>query len=82
MERISVISSTLKSIGYDPASKTLEIEFLAKGPKQSVYTYHPVTAAEYAELMTAPSIGGWFSAHIKNNLSISYKRVETTEETI
>lgn len=79
MERTPVVSSTLKGIGYDPTTKTLEIEFITKGDKPSIYTYYPVTAAEYAELMLADSCGKWFSQHIKNNLSIHYNKVEIKE---
>ena len=61
MERASVASSNLISIGYDPASETLEVEF-----KGGVYQYYNVPQFMYDQLMQAPSLGIFFNANIKN----------------
>lgn len=61
MNRQSVSSSNLRSVGYDSSTNTLEIEFNSGG----VYQYHGVPPAIYQKLMHAPSHGKYFHAHIK-----------------
>jgi hypothetical protein len=61
MNRISVSSSHLVSVGYDPLSHTLEIEF----KDGSVYQYYNVPSAIYQGLMNASSQGIYFHAHIE-----------------
>jgi hypothetical protein len=63
MERESVSSSNIASIGYDPASETLEVEFLKTG---RVYQYYNVPQFMYDRLRQAPSVGVFFNAEIKN----------------
>lgn len=63
MEREQVESTNLASVGYDPNSETLEVEFLKSG---DVYQYFNVPAFEYEQLLSANSIGGYFSANIRN----------------
>ena len=62
MERKSVSSSSLISVGYDPNSETLEVEF-----KNGVYEYYNVPQFMYDRLMEAGSIGTFFNAEIKNS---------------
>ena len=62
MERQTVSSSNIRSIGYDSKSTTLEIEFLSGG----VYQHFNVPQSVYNELMTGPSHGSYFHHHIKN----------------
>ncbi len=62
MERTSVSSSDLVSVGYDNESSTLEVEF----KKGSVYQYSGVPQEDYLNLMSAPSHGRYFNANIKN----------------
>ncbi len=62
MNRNSVVSSNIVSIGYDPTRMILEIEF--KGG--SVYEYSNVPLDEYERLMAVGSHGRYFAAHIKN----------------
>jgi hypothetical protein len=62
MDRQAVTSSNLKSVGYDPAKRVLEIEF----QNGRVYRYHNVPAEEYDELMKAPSLGRYFIANIRD----------------
>jgi hypothetical protein len=61
MLRHFVVSSDLKSAGYDPATRTLEIEFHSGG----VYQYSGVSEWVYQALMAAPSHGRYFHANIK-----------------
>jgi hypothetical protein len=67
MERISVSSSNLSSIGYDADSQTLEIEF----HNGRLYQYAGVPEGEYEGLMSAASQGIYFNANIKNNYPCS-----------
>ncbi|MAZ72344.1 MAG: KTSC domain-containing protein [Flavobacteriaceae bacterium] len=63
MERQAVRSSNLASIGYDPSSQILEVEF--HGGR--LYEFYDVPASEYRALMNASSHGKYFNANIKNN---------------
>lgn len=67
MERKSVSSSNIDSIGYDADSATLEIAFLSGG----LYQYYDVPEYVYDELMSAGSHGSYFAAKIKNVYSYS-----------
>jgi hypothetical protein len=51
MNRQLVSSSNLLSVGYDPASQTLEVEF----QDGSVYQYYNVGQSMHDQLMAAPS---------------------------
>ena len=62
MNRESVESSDLNSVGYDPSTKTLEIEFHSGG----IYQYFDVPENIHSELMSAPSKGKYFHKFIKN----------------
>ncbi|CAM3720491.1 KTSC domain-containing protein [Rahnella victoriana] len=63
MQRVNVVSSNILSIGYDPNTDTLEIEFLNGG----IYEYYNVSQDIHIELMNAPSIGSYFNRNIRNN---------------
>jgi hypothetical protein len=63
MDRVSVNSSNVAEIGYDPSSMTLEIAF----NNGNVYQYFDVPEAVYDELMRAESIGKFLNANIKDN---------------
>lgn len=63
MERTSVSSSNLRSIGYEPDTSTLEVEF----NNGRLYQYHGVPQQVYDALMQASSHGSYFNAHIKNS---------------
>ncbi len=62
MERVSVSSSNIRAIGYDPSTSTLEVEFTTG----SIYQYHGVPQEEYDALINAASKGKYFGANIKN----------------
>ncbi len=69
MLRQPVTSSHLQSVGYDPASRILEVEFT----NGSIYQYTGVPAAIYQELMAAPSHGTYFAQYIRTRYP--YKRI-------
>jgi uncharacterized protein len=62
MQRTAVVSSNLSSVGYDPETQVLEIEFLNGG----VYQYYGVPADVYSGLMGAGSKGAYHADFIKD----------------
>ena len=63
MKRVPVTSTTIESVGYDAASRTLEIEFKSRG---SVYQYFDVPGQVHAALMASqPHPGTFLHANIK-----------------
>ena len=69
MDRQSVVSSNLNSVGYDEESQVLEIEF----SNGSVYEYSGVPASVYEELMSASSHGSYHYNNIRN--TYNYNRI-------
>lgn len=69
MQRYSVASSNLASVGYEVTSQTLEVEFL----NGSVYQYYNVPQNIYDELMRAGSKGRFLNTYVKN--AFPYSRV-------
>jgi hypothetical protein len=61
MDRIAVISSTIRSIGYDAESAVLEVEFQSG----KVYQYTGVPPHTYDGIMRADSKGRYLNAQIK-----------------
>lgn len=69
MERYSVASSNIASIGYDAPSQTLEIEF----QNGTIYQYYGVSENIYEQLMQEGSKGRFLNTYIKN--AYGYSRV-------
>jgi hypothetical protein len=67
VEREPVSSSNIASVGYDPGSETLEVEFL----DGYVYQYYNVPQGIYDELMGAPSKGKFLAYQIKDRFPFS-----------
>lgn len=63
--RERVESTSLRSVGYDPASHTLDIEFRSG----RVYRYFQVPPSLHEALMAASSKGRFFVAQIRNRFS-------------
>ena len=63
MNRTPVTSSNVASVGYDPGTMTLEVEF----KNGSVYQYFDVPEAVYQELKSAASVGTYLNQSIKNS---------------
>lgn len=62
MLREVVSSSSLRSIGYDARTRTLEVEF-ASG---SVYRYGPVPSEVWSALRRADSKGKYFQEFVRD----------------
>ena len=67
MQRQDVTSTMIKSIGFDPESSTLEIEFNS-GP---VWQYFDYPESNWYEFEATESKGKFFHREIKNNYSES-----------
>lgn len=65
MERTTVTSTDIRSIGYDADSQMLEVEFNTG----AVYQYSGVPSAENDGIMSADSKGKYLHANIKNRYS-------------
>jgi len=62
LRRVDVVSSNIKSIGYDENDRILEIVF--KGDR--IYQYIGVPLVVYTSLMNAQSHGKYFHSNIKD----------------
>jgi hypothetical protein len=69
MNRQSVKSSNVKSIGYDELKQVLEVEF----NNGTIYQYLKVPENIYINVITAPSIGS--AIHSVLNGRFSYRKV-------
>jgi hypothetical protein len=67
MDREFVTSSNVRSIGYDPTSQTLEVEF----QNSFVYQYYNVPAHVFEALIAAGSKGQFINSQIKNMYAFS-----------
>lgn len=65
MKRINIISSTIKSIGYDIKTRILEVEFV----RGAIYQYKTVDYIDVVCLLFADSIGSYFNKNISKNYS-------------
>ena len=62
IQRVSVSSSAVNSIGYDGSNQTLQIEFVGG----EVYEYKGVPPDVHRAMMAAPSKGKFFHRSVKN----------------
>lgn len=69
MERYTVASSNIASVGYDEAMQTLEVEFF----NGSIYQYYNVPQHMYDELIRAGSKGQFLNTYIRN--AYPYSRI-------
>ena len=70
MTRQPVRSSNICSVGYEPETQTLELEFHGGG----IYQYSSVPEAVYKGLMRAASKGSYFHDYIKDRYSFRQVR--------
>lgn len=70
MKREPVQSSNISSVGYNPDTSTLEIEFHSEGK----YQYYGVPSQVHQGLMKAESKGSYFHHYIKM-AGYPYKKV-------
>ena len=68
MHRVNVISSNIRSAGFDTDHCILEIEF----HKSGIYQYINVPYSVFEGLLTAGSVGRYFNQHVRNRYS-TYK---------
>ena len=61
MNRVDVVSDVMSSVGYNPTTAVLEVEFC----NGSVYEYFDVPHNHYAALLAATSKGRFFNAHLR-----------------
>lgn len=61
MDRVPVVSSNIRSVGYDHTSSILEVEFNSG----SIYQYLDVPESEYEGFMNAASKGRYLNRSIK-----------------
>lgn len=65
MERKKVSASNIRSVGYDPSTQTLEVEFV----NGSVMQYTRVSADLHRRLVSASSPGSFFKDHIEEDFT-------------
>lgn len=61
MLRKPVTSTSLKEVGYDQASRILEVQF----HNHRVYQYLDVPIGVHAHLLSSDSLGAYLNRHIK-----------------
>jgi hypothetical protein len=76
MQRVSVDSSSIASIGYAPEQQVLELEFRQS---REVYQYFDVPAEEHAAFLAADSKGTYLNLHFKSR-QYRYRRVWPQEK--
>lgn len=74
--RTAVESSSIKSVGYDADTQTLEVEFI----RGTFYRYPRVSSKTFEEMLKAESVGKFFAANIRD--SYKGKRVFPKEPVI
>lgn len=63
IERTPVKSSNVTSVGFDPETGTMAVEY----KDGSVYHYHNVEPDKHEALVSSKSVGGYIHANIKGN---------------
>ena len=67
MNKLNVVSSNVKAIGYDDRTQTLEVEFL----NGRVYQYYDISENMHNQFMQASSKGKFFLTYIKDQYPYS-----------
>lgn len=62
MERESVSSSNIKSVGYDSVMRILEVEFHSG----SIYQYLDVPSSVHSGMVSASSCGRYFHQNVRD----------------
>lgn len=70
MERQKVKSGFIKSVGYDPLTKVLEVEMA----NNDLYRYSDVPPEHYDQMMASESVGKYFAGAIR--VAFKGKKVE------
>jgi hypothetical protein len=61
VQRTQVSSSAIQSVGYDPETAVLEVEFTSG----ELYRYFAVPRSVHRELLKAESPGHYFGEHVR-----------------
>jgi hypothetical protein len=69
VRRVPVQSRAIASVGYDPATNVLELEF----SDGDVYRYYAVPRRVHQELLAAESMGRYFQSQIREQYG--YERI-------
>jgi len=69
VDRMPVVSSNIRSVGYDGDAMVMKIEFVDGG----VYHYYNVPASTHDGLMNVASKGSYFHRYIRDRYR--YRRV-------
>lgn len=72
MNRLPVKSSNIKSVGHDPVTSKLHVEF----HNGRVFEYDGVDTDTHSKLMSSDSVGSFFSRNIRP----SFKAVEVKQD--
>jgi hypothetical protein len=62
LQHTPVTSSNIASVGYDPATREMEVAFT----NGSSYRYADVDPKTHASLLAADSVGSHFHQHVRN----------------
>lgn len=65
-----VQSSQIRAVGFDPATKTLAVQFLRGDQKTALYP--GVEPEQFEAFTTSQSLGKFFGQHIKTRKDFSY----------
>jgi len=76
MQRVSVKSRTIASIGYVPQERVLELEFRQSG---EIYQYFGVPATEYTAFFAAEFKGTYLNCDFKSRYYRFRRILPTTE---
>lgn len=56
-------STNIRAIGHDPKRNVMAVQFHGDPPR--TYHYDGVTTGDHLAMLSAPSVGSHFAAHIK-----------------
>ncbi len=76
LKKIPVESEAVQSVGYEPRSRVLQVEF----ENSAIYHYMDVPESEYQALLQAESVGRFVTYRIKP--SYRYELVKAADESI
>ncbi len=65
MDRKQISSSRIRSVGYDTATRTLQVEF----NNGDIFDYYPVPEDIYRRMMSASSVASFFADRIEEDYS-------------
>lgn len=78
MERQEVKSSQIKSVGHDPSTNMMEIEFNGG----AIYQYSNVDQEEFDTFLKSESIGKHFGATFKNDARYPFVKIRDSDRNL